>query len=164
MRGYEVVTSDDRAVGRVVDVREGYLIVESGRLRTSRRPLPREFVHPVDETAKAFVTIPRRVLRGAPKVKRNGFFDRDEAARHFGLVVSYPWPSTEGLAESLPHQPAWGADTEPIAARELPPEHRRAEIRKHLRPGYPEQHRHAQAALFGERRLERRRARKGEGD
>ena len=70
MRGYEVVTSDDRTVGHVADVREGYLIVESGHLRKSRHPVPREFVHAVDEAAKAFVTVPRRVLMDAPVVDR----------------------------------------------------------------------------------------------
>jgi ribosomal 30S subunit maturation factor RimM len=88
MRGYEVVTSDDRAVGEVVDVQNGFLIVESGHVRKARHPVPREFVHPVDEAAKAFVTVPRRVLMDAPKVDEDGVFDRDEACRYFGLSES----------------------------------------------------------------------------
>lgn len=88
MRGYEVVTSDDRAVGEVVDVQNGFLIVESGHVRKARHPVPREFVHPVDEAAKAFVTVPRRVLTDAPKVDEDGVFDRDEACRYFGLSES----------------------------------------------------------------------------
>src|SRR5436190_22084523 len=111
MRGYEVVTSDDCVVGEVMDVRHGFLIVQSGRLRKSRHPVPREFVHPVDEAAKAFVTVPRRMLMDAPKADRNGEFDRAEAARHFGLAE--------------PHLEA--------------PEHRRAEIRKRMPPGLPDQ-------------------------
>ena len=119
MRGYEVVTSDDRVVGTVLDVRHGFLIVESGRLHKSRHPVPREFVHPVDEAAKAFVTVPRRVLVDAPEVDKNGDFDRAQAARHFGLAG---------------HQA---------------PEHRRVEMRKHMRPGFPDEHHQGSTALFG---------------
>jgi hypothetical protein len=89
VRGYLVVSSDERTVGRVADVRPGYLIVESGRLRRTRRPVPREFVHAVDEAAKVFVTVPRRVLRDAPQVDAGGEFDLDAAARHYGLAVSF---------------------------------------------------------------------------
>jgi len=88
MRGYDVVTSDDRVVGRVVDIRNGFLIVESGRIRKSRHPVPREFVHAADDAAKAFVTVPRSVLTEAPQVDKRGGFDRTAAARHFGLAES----------------------------------------------------------------------------
>jgi hypothetical protein len=89
VRGYEVVTSDRRRVGRVIDVRKGYLIVGSGPLRRRRVPIPREFVHALDEAKTVFVTVPRRVLRDAPRVERDGEFDSDEAARHYGLAESY---------------------------------------------------------------------------
>ena len=88
MRGYDVLTSDDRAVGRVIDVQNGFLIIESGRLRKSRHPIPREFVHAVDEAAKVVVTVPRRVLMDAPRVDGRGNFDRASAAGHFGLAES----------------------------------------------------------------------------
>ncbi len=138
MRGYEVVTSDQRVVGRVADVRDGYLIVEAGRLHKSRRPVPREFIHAVDEAAKVFVTVPRRVLHDAPEVDRKGHFDLHEAARHYGLAASYRQTD--------------GGD---------PPEHRRAELREHMRPGIAGEHEHGhrEPALFGDRRLEGRRRR-----
>ena len=151
MRGYEVVTSDDRTVGHVADVREGYLIVESGHLRKSRHPVPREFVHAVDEAAKAFVTVPRRVLMDAPEVDRKGDFDRSEAARHYGLAEAFADPPAGGLGDTLGHDPAFGSD------RGGAPEHRRAEIRKHLRPGYPEAHRSGSPALLGDRHIDQRR-------
>lgn len=160
MRGYEVMTSDDRAVGRVVDVRDGFLIVESGRLRTSRHPVPQEFVHVVDEAAKAFVTVPKRVLTDAPRVDKRGRFDRAAAARHFGLAESYAQSPTEGEGESLAHDPAWGADRDSIAAGRPAPEHRRAEIRKHMRPGFPAEHRPSSTALFGDRHIDGRRVEK----
>jgi hypothetical protein len=84
-----VITSDRRAIGRVVDVRHGYLIVESGVFRRARRPIPREFVHAVDDAASVFVTVPRRVLRNAPLVDSRGRFDPRTAARYFGLAPAY---------------------------------------------------------------------------
>jgi hypothetical protein len=153
VRGYEVVASDERRMGHVVDVRDGYLIVESGWLRKRRRPVPREFVHVVDEAAKAFVTVPRRVLREAPHVDRRGNFDISEAARHYGLTAAHAQAPTEGLGESLPHDPAYGADRDSIPAEE-PVEHRRAEIRKAMRPGLGEHHDPGNPALFGDRRAE----------
>jgi hypothetical protein len=134
VRGYEVVTSDQRVVGRVADIRDGYLIVEAGRLHKSRRPVPREFIHAVDQAAKVFVTVPRRVLRDAPEVDRKGWFDREAAARHYGLASSYE-------------------------QAEYAPEHKRAEIRKHMRPGPPVDQRHGAPAPFGDRRVEEARIR-----
>jgi hypothetical protein len=97
--GYQAVTSADRGVGKVVDVRHGFVIVELGRLLRSRHPVPREFVHAVDEAAKVFVTVPRRLLKDAPKASRQGEFDRSEAARHFGLVR--PSPSLRHASTAL---------------------------------------------------------------
>lgn len=114
MRGFDVVTSDRRRVGRVVSVVDGYLVVESGGLRRSRRPIPLEFAHAVDEAATVFVTVPRRVLHGAPKVDRRGRFDTLEAARHFGLAEPYLRAPTHGAGELL--RPAWGAHGDVIAA------------------------------------------------
>jgi hypothetical protein len=158
MRGYEVVTSDDRRVGHVVDVRDGYLIVESGHMRKSRHPVPREFVHIVDEAAKAFVTVPRRVLMDAPDVDRKGNFDHRKAAFHFGLADSFAELPSGGQGESLGHDPTYGAEADSLATRRDASEHRRAEIRKHLRPGYADEHRHHSTALFGDRRISTRRA------
>lgn len=149
MRGFEVLTSDDRMIGHVADVRDGYLIVESGHVRKARHPVPREFVHAVDEAAKAFVTVPRRVVMDAPSVDRKGFFDRREAARHYGLAEAYVAPATSGAGEMLGHDPAWGSE------RSGSSEHRRAEIRKQMRPGYPEEHKSTSPALLGDRHIRR---------
>jgi hypothetical protein len=135
MRGYEAVTSDDRVVGKVLYLRHGFLIVESGRVRKTRHPVPREFVHVVDEAAKAFVTVPRRILTEAPKADKDGEFDPAVAARHFGLA----------------------ADRDAITAGRPAPGHRRAEIRKRMRPGYPDEHQRSFTALFGDRRIDDRR-------
>jgi hypothetical protein len=132
VRGYEVVTSDQRVVGRVADVRDGYLIVEAGRLHKSRWPVPREFVHAVDEAAKVFVTVPRRVLQDAPEADGKGHFDLEEAARHYGLAAAF------GQFDDAP-------------------ENRRMGIRRHRQPGIAREHELRSPALFGELRLEVRR-------
>ncbi|MGE5272750.1 MAG: hypothetical protein ACM3QU_03130 [Verrucomicrobiota bacterium] len=160
MHGYEVVTSDERVVGRVVDVRHGFLIVESGRLRKSRRPVPREFVHPVDEEARAVVTAPKSILMDAPKMDKDGGFDRDEAARHYGLAESYLRPSGEGTGEPLPDDPPSGGGRDP-ATGEPAPERERAEIRKHMRPELPAEHDRGSPALLGDRRIDDRRVDEG---
>ena len=85
-------------MGRVAEVKDGYLIVESGRMRKSRRPVPREFVHVVDGASKAFVTVPRRILQDAPEVDRRGNFDLQQAALHYGLAGAYEHNGRESLA------------------------------------------------------------------
>jgi hypothetical protein len=131
VRGYEVVASDRRAMGRVAEVKDGYMIVESGRLRKRRRPVPREFVHVVDGASKAFVTVPRRVLQDAPEADRQGNFDLQKAALHYGLAEGY---------EQIGRAPA---------------EHRRAELRKHMRPAPANDHSHRSPALLGDRHWDR---------
>jgi len=84
VKGYDVVTSDGKKIGRANDVRDGFLVVETGFLR-SRRPLPQEFAHAIDSDRKVIVTVPKATLQDAPRVKRNGTFDADAAARHYGV-------------------------------------------------------------------------------
>ena len=96
MRGYQVVTSDDRAVGHVSDVRDGYLIVESGWLRKSRHPVPREFVHAVDEAAKAFV----KLRDGA-----NAFTLEDLRAFLTGKLGKHELPAALDFVDELPRTP-----------------------------------------------------------
>jgi hypothetical protein len=87
VRGYQVVTSDDRTVGRVADVQEEYVVVESGLLHR-RKPVPKEFVHLRNGDKKVFVTVQKSVLDDAPRVRRDGSFDVDEADRHYGLATA----------------------------------------------------------------------------
>ncbi|HKP17950.1 MAG TPA: hypothetical protein VJT84_05675 [Gaiellaceae bacterium] len=111
MKGYEVVTSDEHTIGRVAETLDGFLVVELGRFWKLRRPVPKEFAHAVDDERKIVVTVPKAVLRDAPRVRRDGTFDVDEAARHYGLAGTL-------------------APDAPVFA-EQSTEHRRAELRKH---------------------------------
>jgi hypothetical protein len=85
VKGYDVVTSDGRKIGRVTDALDGFLVVQIGGVLRSRRPLPREFAHAADDERKVVVTVPKAVLADAPRVQRNGTFDVAAAARHYGV-------------------------------------------------------------------------------
>jgi hypothetical protein len=58
------------------------------------------------------VTVPRQVLRDAPRVDRRGVFDAQDAARHYGLAESYLRPQGNGLAGA----PFARADRDRVAA------------------------------------------------
>ena len=85
MKGYEVVRSDGKRIGRVADKIGGIVVVELGRLRI-RLALPREFAHTTDSDRRVAVTAPLALLRAAPRVTRRGVFDAGAVSRHFGVV------------------------------------------------------------------------------
>ena len=86
MKGYDVVRSDGQRIGRVADALSGFLVVELGRVKRNRRPLPTEFAHATDGDRRVVVTVPTALLADAPRVKRRGGFDAGAAARHFGVA------------------------------------------------------------------------------
>jgi hypothetical protein len=105
VKGYDVVTSDGKKIGRVVETRDGFLVVETGFLR-GRRPLPKEFAHTTDEDRRVVVTVAKAVLQDAPRVRRDGTFDVDEAARHYGLGGAVKKEETVWAEEASEHQRA----------------------------------------------------------
>ncbi len=87
MKGYDVVRSDGKRIGRVADKIGGVVVVELGRrLLRTRLALPREFAHATDCDRRVAVTTPLALLRAAPRVTRNGVFDAGAVSRHFGVV------------------------------------------------------------------------------
>jgi hypothetical protein len=94
MKGYDVLTTDDDKIGRVVDVDGDYLIVESGKLKKSRHALPKAFAHPADAEQIVRVTVSKQLVSDSPKV--DGSFDLQAVARHYGLAGGYEHPETEG--------------------------------------------------------------------
>ena len=86
MKGYDVVRSDGRRIGRVADAFGDYVIVELGRVVRTRRVLPTEFVHAADRERKIVVTASTARLEAAPRAARSGRFDAAAAARHFGTA------------------------------------------------------------------------------
>jgi hypothetical protein len=89
VKGYEVVTSERRKIGRVSAVLDGFLVVELGQVFRSRRPVPNEFAHAQDGERTVVVTAPRNVVEDAPRVHHRRIFDVEQASRHYGLSSSY---------------------------------------------------------------------------
>jgi hypothetical protein len=108
--GYDVVASDDRRIGSVVEVRGEYLIVEQGRLRKTRRALPKAFAHPVDAERIVRVTVSRELISDSPKVGSD--WDERAVARHYGLAGGYAHPETEGEGVILHDDPAESASVD----------------------------------------------------
>jgi hypothetical protein len=86
MEGYAVVTADDEGIGRVVGIEREFMIVEVGRLRRVRRPVPLAFVHPDDGARLVRITVPRHGLQRAPRVR--AAFDPQAAAAYYGVAAS----------------------------------------------------------------------------
>jgi hypothetical protein len=122
MKGYTVITSDERKAGHVVDEHGEYLIVEHGTLRKTRRPLPRAFAHADDAEQVVRATVPSGLLSEAPDVG-----DEAAVARHYGLAGPDPDPVTHGEGDILPSDPAKPADDSPVAGR--------AALRERMEPG-----------------------------
>jgi hypothetical protein len=84
MEGYKVVTTDGRTVGRVVSTVGEYVIVEHGRLRKSRHPIPTKFTHPDEERRRLRVTLSKEIVLDAPRVGARELDER-AAALYYGL-------------------------------------------------------------------------------
>ena len=154
MEGYDVVTTEDEKVGKVVGTRGDHLIVESGMLMKSKHALPKAYAE-VDESESVVRTsISKEMLEESPKV--NGEADEVAIADYYGLAGGSEAPPTEGYGESVPDDPAVGAETQAERAGVTPAPQERAEAREHLRdetqPGVPEE----SPALLGDRYRETR--------
>jgi hypothetical protein len=81
VKGYTVITSDDKKAGRVVDETAENLIVEYGTLRKTRKPLPRAFAHvdPAERVVRA--TVSSQIFAHAP-----GPEDGDAVKEYYGLT------------------------------------------------------------------------------
>ena len=86
MKGYDVVRSDGKRIGRVADKIGGFVVVDLGRLLRTRLALPREFTHATDCDRRVAITAPLALLQAAPRVTRKGAFDAGAVSRHFGVV------------------------------------------------------------------------------
>jgi hypothetical protein len=128
MNGYEVVTTDDKRVGSVVDVHDDYLIVETGKLIKHRHALPKAFAHPVDAEQLVRVTVSKDLVEDSPNVDDR--FDERLVARHYGLAAGYEHPETEGDGELLPDDPGESATVDGLRHGIQPADKIRAEIRE----------------------------------
>jgi hypothetical protein len=81
---YDVVTSDQKRVGRVVGTRGSYFIVETGALKKSRHPLPVSFVDVDREQKRVLIQMSKAILCESPKVANDGSFDEERVAAYYG--------------------------------------------------------------------------------
>jgi hypothetical protein len=133
MEGYDVLTTDDEKVGRVVGRRDGYLVVETGTLLKSRHGIPETFAH-VDENENVVrITVSKNLVDDSPKVSDDEF-DELEVARHYGLAAGEEAPTTAGDGDLVADDPAISAEEEGARHGIEPAEQRRAEVREDLRP------------------------------
>jgi hypothetical protein len=134
MEGFEVITSDDAKAGHVVEVRGDNLIVEHGTIFKSRHALPRTFVD-IDEGGRVVrASVSREILESSPKVD-DGEVDERAVAEHYGLAEGFEAPPTEGYGETVPDDPALGAERDRVRAGMTATEEERARIQSGSEPG-----------------------------
>ena len=131
MEGYDVVTSDDCGLGKVVGVRGGNLIVEHGTLRKSRHAVPETFAHTDDAEHVVRLSVSKQIVEDSPKVDGDTF-DEQAIAAHYGLAGGFEAPETEGYGETLPDDPAWSAAEEAQRLGVETAEQQRAQAREAL--------------------------------
>lgn len=85
MEGYDVVTTDDEKVGKVVGTHGDNLIVEQGMLRKSKHALPRSFAEVDDGEQVVRMTVTKDVFCDSPKIE-DGTVDEQAIAEHYGLT------------------------------------------------------------------------------
>ncbi len=130
VEGWDVVTSDDDKVGRVVAVTSEYLIVEQGLLIKSRHAVPKQFATPRSDGRSVCVTVPKDLVSDSPKVDSAGHMEEQAVAEHYGLTTPGEAAPTEGYGDIVSDaDPAWTAESDAAAAGLQPAEQERAEIR-----------------------------------
>lgn len=129
MKGYEVITSDDRKNGRVVEVKGDNLIIEQGLLLKKRHAVPKVLAHADEGEQVVRLSVSSELVDASPKVD-DDHVDQRAVAQHYGLAAGEPAPETEGLGELEPDDPAWSAEQEELRTGIEPAAARRARIRE----------------------------------
>jgi hypothetical protein len=128
MEGYEVITSDDQRLGKVVHVEDGYLVVEHRHLLKERRhAIPLAFAHADDAEQVVRLSVSKELIEDGPELK-DGEFDRKAIAAHYGLAEGYVSPETLGDGELLPDDPALSEEQEDLRLGREPAAERRARM------------------------------------
>jgi hypothetical protein len=127
MEGYEVITSDDRKAGHVVEVKGNNLIVEQGLLIKKRHAVPKVLAHADESKHVVRLSVSSELVDASPKLD-NGHVDQRAVAQHYGLAAGEPAPETKGYGDLLPDDPAWSAEEEELRTGIEPAAKRRARI------------------------------------
>jgi hypothetical protein len=80
--GAEVVSSDDHRIGRVLETRDDFVLVETGHVFKSTRAIPAPFLHVHDGLVRA--TVSKDIVDASPQIDDDGW-SPDEVLTHYGL-------------------------------------------------------------------------------
>ena len=137
MEGYEVVTPDEDTVGRVVERKGDYLVVEHGVLRKSRHAIPWSTVEIDDAEQKARTSLAKEFIETSPKLE-NSSPDERALAAHYGLGADTTAPATEGYGVTEPTDPARSAERDAVSAGMEAATEERARVQKEMPRQEPE--------------------------
>jgi hypothetical protein len=129
MEGYEVITSDDRKVGHVVEDKGDNLIVEHGLVLKKRHAVPKVLAHADESEQVVRLSVSSELVDASPKVD-DGQVDQRAVAEHYGLAAGEPAPETEGYGELLPDDPARSAEQQELRTGVEPAAAHRARMRE----------------------------------
>jgi hypothetical protein len=136
MEGYEVITSDDRKAGHVVEVKRDNLIIEHGLVLKKRHAIPKVLAHADESEQVVRLSVSQELVDASPKVD-NGEVDQRAVAEHFGLAAGDPAPETEGYGEMLPDDPARSTEQQELRTGVEPAAAHRARMREGKTEGRP---------------------------
>src|ERR671924_1431866 len=112
MEGYDVISvADDKKLGTVVRQEDDYIVFEHGTLRKQHHAIPATTVEVVEGEQQVRTTLSKELIEESPKVEDDGL-DREALARYYGLADTSAAPPTEGYGETIPPDPAQGAETQ----------------------------------------------------
>ena len=95
MQGQDVVSSDDHKIGTIVDVEDGFAIVEMGHVFKTKHAIPTEFLHEFESVQRA--TVSKELVADSPKLE-DDHVDGAAVKMHYGLVeVTAGDPELEDL-------------------------------------------------------------------
>ena len=124
MKGYEVQAFDGHKIGHVVDVEDGFIVLEHGHLHKTKQALPDRAVTVDDTEHVVHTNLSKKLIYESPKV--DGELDRQSIAEHYGLAEGFTDPPTRGRGYLNDDDPAFGSDdgvAERVRTRKAMTEH-----------------------------------------
>jgi hypothetical protein len=141
---HDLLTVDDDKIGRIVDERGDYYIVEHGLLKT-KHAVPKTFVEP--KGACYCTTLSKQMIHDSPKIS-NGDWDEAAVAQHYGLAAGYDDPMTRGYGDLEPDDPARTAEEDAVAAG-VDPTRERVAARQSMSDPNPDRPRYDSPSITG---------------
>ena len=148
MEGYDVVTSDDCNVGRVVALEGDNLIIEHGTLRKTKHAVPKTFAHSDEEERVVRLSVSKEIVESSPKID-NGALDDRAIAEHYGLAGGFEAPETAGYGDVLPDDPGLSAEQDAIRTGVTPAPEERLRVREEME--HPEKELGSSPGMLGDR-------------